>query len=267
VTPASALADPTPTAGLDTAVATGSSLSFQNIDINAQSGPSGENPSGHMSFMLFGTELASGPVTCLSVNGNDAVLNAQTDFGVVTVELVDNGGNGQDTMSAIGGRRAATDCSPFNNSGLTESLTSGRATVFDASPASGGGHGVMCVLSAKLAAKNETPPTTSAAKGRTRITVRSDGTIEFKTRIKNPKREIFAVAHIHQAPVGAAGPIVVPLFGPPDPPTSRRFIKQSGVATPNAGTTGADLCRDPGAYYVNYHTTVFPLGAIRGQLH
>ena len=49
--------------------------------------------------------------------------------------------------------------------------------------------------------------------------------------------------------------------------TSLRHIKQSGVATPNAGTTGADLCQDPGAYYVNYHTTVFPLGAIRGQLH
>ena len=31
------------------------------------------------------------------------------------------------------------------------------------------------------------------------------------------------------------------------------------------GTTGADLCQDPAAYYVNYHTTVFPLGAIRGQ--
>jgi hypothetical protein len=51
---------------------------------------------------------------------------------VVTVELVDNGGNGQDTMSAIGGRRAATDCSLINNAGLTEPLTNGRATVFDA---------------------------------------------------------------------------------------------------------------------------------------
>jgi hypothetical protein len=129
------------------------------------------------------------------------------------------------------------------------------------------GQGVMCVLHAKMTAKNETPPTTSAATGHTQIKVRNDGTIEFKTQINNPNHEDFELGHIHQAPVGVAGPIVVPLFVPPAPPTSLRHIKQSGVATPNAGTTGADLCQDPGAYYVNYHTTVFPLGAIRGQLH
>jgi hypothetical protein len=37
-------------------------------------------------------------------------------------------------MSAIGGRRAATDCSPFDNSGLTEKLANGRAVVVDAQP-------------------------------------------------------------------------------------------------------------------------------------
>ena len=129
------------------------------------------------------------------------------------------------------------------------------------------GQGVMCVLHSKLAAENETPPTTSAAKGHTQIKVRNDGTIKFKTQINNPNNENFVLGHIHQAPVGVAGPIVVELFVPPSPPTSQRHIKQSGVVTPNAGTTGADLCQDPGAYYVNYHTTVFPLGAIRGQLH
>ena len=125
----------------------------------------------------------------------------------------------------------------------------------------------MCVLHAKLVAANETPPTTSTAKGHTQIKVRNDGTIEFKTRINNRNAEDFELGHIHQAPVGVAGPIVVPLFVPPAPPTSARHIKQSGVATPNAGTTGADLCQDPSAYYVNHHTTEFPTGAIRGQLH
>jgi hypothetical protein len=37
-------------------------------------------------------------------------------------------------MSAIGGRRAATDCSQFDNSGLTEKLANGRAVVVDAQP-------------------------------------------------------------------------------------------------------------------------------------
>jgi len=89
----------------------------------------------------------------------------------------------------------------------------------------------------------------------------------FNHHILNKNAETFIAGHIHQAPVGVAGPIVVPLFASPSPPASARHIKQSGVATPNAGTTGAGLCQNPSAYYVNYHTTAFSGGAIRGQLH
>jgi hypothetical protein len=129
------------------------------------------------------------------------------------------------------------------------------------------GNGVMCVLHAKLSAANETTGSTSVAKGHTLVKVRASGTIEFKTTILNKNHETFVAGHIHQAPVGVAGPIVVPLFVSPSPPTTARHIKQRGLATPNAGTTGAALCANPSAYYVNYHTTAFPGGAIRGQLH
>ena len=128
------------------------------------------------------------------------------------------------------------------------------------------GHGTMCVLHAKLTAKNETTGSTSTAKGHTLIKVRRDGTIEFKTQINNRNHETFVAGHIHRAPAGVAGPVVVPLFVSPSPPTTARHIKQRGVATPEAGTTGAGLCATPSAYYVNYHTTAFPGGAIRGQL-
>ena len=127
--------------------------------------------------------------------------------------------------------------------------------------------GTLCVLHAKLSAKSETTGSTSVAKGHTTIKVRASGTIEFKTKILNKAHETFVAGHIHQAPVGVAGSIVVPLFVAPSAPTSARQIKQHGVATPNAGTTGAALCANPSAYYVNYHTTAFPGGAIRGQLH
>jgi hypothetical protein len=131
--------------------------------------------------------------------------------------------------------------------------------------------GVVCVMHAKLAAKNEVPPTTSTAKGHTHIKVRTDGTIEFKTKINNRDNENFVAAHIHEGPADDIGPVVVPLL-PPPPATTARHIKEKGVATPEAGTTGAELCQDPSDFYVNYHTTDtttttgFPDGAIRGQL-
>jgi hypothetical protein len=65
-------------------------------------------------------------------------------------------------------------------------------------------------------------------------------------------------AHIHVAPVGVPGPIVVPLT----PPTN-------GSST---GCVSADrelvnqILQNPSEYYVNVHNAPFPAGAIRGQL-
>jgi len=141
------------------------------------------------------------------------------------------------------------------------------ATAFAGAAPAKNGHGTVCVLHARLTAASETTGSTSVAKGHTLIKVRQDGTIRFKTQINNRAHETFVAGHVHEAPVGVAGPVVVPLFVAPAPPTDARHIKQSGMATPEAGTTGADLCATPSAYYVNYHTTAFPAGAIRGQLH
>jgi hypothetical protein len=138
------------------------------------------------------------------------------------------------------------------------------APTASAAPASAkNDNAVVCVLHAKLTAETDTG-STSTAKGQTQIKVSEDGTIEFKTKIKNKDGETFTAAHIHQGAVGVDGPPVELLFGGPQ--TSARHIKQSGEATALADTTGADLCADPAGYYVNYHTTEFPAGAIRGQL-
>ncbi|MGH3647528.1 MAG: CHRD domain-containing protein [Micromonosporaceae bacterium] len=66
-------------------------------------------------------------------------------------------------------------------------------------------------------------------------------------------------AHIHIAPVGEPGPVVVPLEAP----------------TTGTSTACASVARDlalailmsPSSYYVNVHSVEFPAGAVRGQLH
>ncbi len=143
-TPSASAAPP-----LDMVTATGSGGSFSNINISAQSGTSGQNPSGSVSFLFAGQIPVSGPVTCLSVTGPDrgggtptapttAILNYEdTTFlhQIESLELVDNGGNGADTILLFGVSppRAPTDCSPPTGQTLPPtSLTNGRAIVFDA---------------------------------------------------------------------------------------------------------------------------------------
>jgi len=66
-------------------------------------------------------------------------------------------------------------------------------------------------------------------------------------------------AHIHVAPVGVPGPVVVPLV----PPVSGTSSACASVARALASA----ILMHPENYYVNVHTTVYPAGAIRGQLH
>lgn len=65
-------------------------------------------------------------------------------------------------------------------------------------------------------------------------------------------------AHIHIAPVTAAGPVVVPLAAP-------TTGSSSGCATVTRALALA-LIKNPGNYYVNVHNAAFGPGAVRGQL-
>jgi hypothetical protein len=118
-------------------------------------------------------------------------------------------------------------------------------------------------LSATLTGAAEVPgPGDADASGAARVTLNEgQGAICFDLDWAGIDGTVVA-AHIHAAPAGVAGPVMVPLF--------------TGAF---AGTGSASACirgvseelvkairHDPERYYVNIHSTVFPAGAIRGQL-
>jgi CHRD domain/Protein of unknown function (DUF3455) len=70
-------------------------------------------------------------------------------------------------------------------------------------------------------------------------------------------------ADIHAGVRGVDGPVVVPLFTTPRPADG--FA--SGTVTVTDPALLAALRSDPGGFYTDLHTTKFPGGAVRGQLH
>jgi hypothetical protein len=71
-------------------------------------------------------------------------------------------------------------------------------------------------------------------------------------------------ADIHRGAPGVDGPVVVPLFATPPNPTGG-FA--SGTVTVTDPTLLTEMRSHPAGFYADLHTTAFPAGAARAQLH
>ncbi len=89
------------------------------------------------------------------------------------------------------------------------------------------------------------------------FTLNSD-TGEVCYRLRAQRIEPARAAHIHVAPPGEAGPVVVGLA----PPTNGR---SSGCTMADPDLV-QDIIDNPEEYYVNVHNAPYPGGALRGQL-
>ncbi len=129
-----------------------------------------------------------------------------------------------------------------------------------------------------LKGENEVEPVETNAQGQAIFKVSNDGTsIHYKLIVSNI--ENVQMAHIHDAPAGENGGVVVWLYPSSPPPQliDGRFqgVLAEGTITADdltgslAGETMEALLEEikAGNTYVNVHTVQNPGGEIRGQIH
>lgn len=97
-----------------------------------------------------------------------------------------------------------------------------------------------------------------------------NGTGYAKVKIKADKSQICInmrvnniqpaqAAHIHEAPAGASGPVVVTL------PTPNAWGYVNGCVYADQSLVN-EMVQNPSDYYINVHNAEYPNGAVRGQL-
>ena len=112
-----------------------------------------------------------------------------------------------------------------------------------------GGHDVT------LTGAQEVPANTSTASGSSDIRVAPDRSVSGGVRYTGMAA---TVAHIHEAPAGANGPVIVPLVQS----GSGMFAVPAGAML----TPPQYASYQAGNLYVNVHSAAYPAGEIRAQL-
>lgn len=117
-------------------------------------------------------------------------------------------------------------------------------------------------LGAVLTASQEVPATTTPGYGNATVTFDSTHTnVTVTITVANLGSPINNF-HIHEAPAGVSGNVVVDLIGLGGVFTDGTMT----VTVPIAADVAARMLANPSGFYVNVHTNANPGGAIRGQL-
>lgn len=114
------------------------------------------------------------------------------------------------------------------------------------------------LFAANMQGSQEVPPDTSHASGHAVVLLdKATGEVNLTGNFQGLSSNATA-SHIHRAPIGVSGPIIVPLLLSGD---------TSGTITGTDTLSAADIsAMDSSNTYVNVHTGSFPAGEIRGQL-
>jgi hypothetical protein len=148
----------------------------------------------------------------------------------------------------------SSQCSEPNNPvSPTASSGGGREAVVDVEGAQGGRP-----FSTTLTGAAEVPGPGDPDGSGTAVLTLNPGQEQVCFELTVSGVEPISAAHIHEAPAGVAGPVVVPL----QPPTTGSSI---GCVQADRDLI-TDIIKNPEEYYVNVHNAPFPAGALRGQL-
>jgi len=109
--------------------------------------------------------------------------------------------------------------------------------------------------SVTLSGANEVPPVTTAASGSGTVTIKDDRSVSAKISVTGMTA---TAAHIHEAAMGANGPVIVPFTKTAD----NTFEAPAGAKLTDAQYASYKA----GNLYVNVHSAQNPGGEVRAQL-
>lgn len=119
----------------------------------------------------------------------------------------------------------------------------------------GTGGGIVEKTSAPLTGAQEVPPVSTAASGRSTISVAADRTVSGSVIVTGMEG---TAAHIHQGATGSNGPVIIPLAKT----SATTFAVPAGSRLSDAQYAAYMN----GGLYVNVHSAAHPGGEVRMQL-